>query len=82
MSHPIQHFCPMYASWASIEGIDLKVFFGSNLGAVKYVDPNFGKEIVWSNLYLDEFKHEFLNIINPRQFYQIRNFVKGYKNIN
>lgn len=51
----------MYASWASIKGIDLKVFFGSNLGAVKYIDPNFKKEVQWSNLYLDEFNHEFLN---------------------
>ena len=61
ISHPIQHFCPMYASWATIKGIDLKVFFGSNLGAVKYIDPNFKKEIQWNNLYLDEFNHDFLN---------------------
>ena len=61
ISHPVQHFCPMYASWASIEGIELKVFFGSNLGAVKYIDPNFKKEIQWNNLYLNEFNHEFLN---------------------
>lgn len=61
ISHPVQHFCPMYASWANIEGIELKVFFGSNLGAVKYIDPNFKKEVQWSNLYLDEFNHEFLN---------------------
>ena len=61
ISHPVQHFCPMYASWASIKDIDLKVFFGSNLGAVKYINPNFKKEVQWSNLYIDEFKHEFLN---------------------
>jgi glycosyltransferase involved in cell wall biosynthesis len=61
ISHPVQHFCPMYASWASIEGIELKVFFGSNLGAVKYIDINFNKEIQWNNLYLDNFSHEFLN---------------------
>jgi len=61
ISHPVQHFCPMYASWAKIEGVTLKVFFASNLGAVKYLDPNFKREISWSNLYLDEFNHEFLN---------------------
>lgn len=61
VSHPIQHFCPQYASWANIDGVDLKVFFGSNLGAVKYSDPNFKKEVLWSNLYLDEFSHVFLN---------------------
>jgi glycosyltransferase involved in cell wall biosynthesis len=67
VSHPIQHFCPMYASWAKIDGIELKVFFGSQLGAAKYVDPSFGKEIAWSNLYLDEFEHEFLNGNNAIQ---------------
>ena len=61
ISHPIQHFCPMYASWANLVGIDLKVFFCSNLGAVKYIDQNFKKEVQWSNLYLNEFNHEFLN---------------------
>ena len=61
VSHPIQHFCPQYASWATIDGIDLKVFFGSNLGAVKYIDSNFKQEVQWNNLYLDEFCHEFLN---------------------
>lgn len=61
ISHPVQHFCPMYASWAKVAGVQVKVFFGSNLGAVKYLDPNFKKEISWSNLYLNEFEHEFLN---------------------
>jgi glycosyltransferase involved in cell wall biosynthesis len=61
ISNPIQHFCPMYASWAKIENIQVKVFFGSNVGAVKYRDTNFDKEIVWDNLYLEEFDHVFLN---------------------
>ncbi len=61
ISNPIQHFCPMYASWAKIENMEVKVFFGSNLGAVKYRDANFDKEIVWDNLYLEEFNHVFLN---------------------
>jgi glycosyltransferase involved in cell wall biosynthesis len=61
ISHPVQHFCPMYASWSRIDGIVLKVFFGSNIGSVKYMDPNFKQEVQWNNLYLDEFNHEFLN---------------------
>lgn len=67
VSHPIQHFCPMYASWAANCEIDLKVFFGSNLGAVKYVDSNFLKEIKWNNLYLEDFNHEFLNSDNSNE---------------
>lgn len=61
VSHPIQHFCPMYASWAKNEKVKLKVFFASNIGAVRYHDNNFGKEIKWGNLYLEEFDHHFLN---------------------
>ena len=61
ISHPIQHFCPMYASWASNSSINLKVFFGTDLGAKKYFDSNFGREVEWNNLYLNEFNHEFLN---------------------
>lgn len=61
VSHPIQHFCPMYASWAKSDNWTLKVFFASSTGVNKYFDPNFKKEISWNRLYLDKFDHEFLN---------------------
>lgn len=61
VSHPIQHFCPQYVSFAENERIKLKVFFGSALGYKKYLDVNFKQEIAWSNLRLDKFDHEFLN---------------------
>lgn len=61
ISHPIQHFCPQYASFALIENLEFKVFFASALGLKSYVDVNFGEEIRWSNLSLDQFKHQFLN---------------------
>jgi glycosyltransferase involved in cell wall biosynthesis len=61
VSHPIQHFCPMYASWAANVNFKLKVFFASAKGVKKYFDPSFKKEISWNNLYLDKFEHEFLN---------------------
>jgi glycosyltransferase involved in cell wall biosynthesis len=61
VSHPIQHFCPQYASFAKNENVVIKVFFASTLGYKKYHDANFGQEISWNNLYLDEFDHVFLN---------------------
>jgi glycosyltransferase involved in cell wall biosynthesis len=61
VSHPIQHFCPQYVSWAEIPGVELQVFFASMLGLKKYVDPNFKQEISWSNLQIDRFNHIFLN---------------------
>jgi glycosyltransferase involved in cell wall biosynthesis len=61
VSHPIQHFCPMYASWAKNQNVELIVFFASNLGVQTYNDPDFGREVKWGNLYLNEFNHLFLN---------------------
>jgi len=61
ISHPIQHFCPQYVSFARQDTIQFKVFFASMLGYKTYFDPNFGKHIEWGNLELDKFEHEFLN---------------------
>ncbi len=61
VSHPIQHFCPQYVSFAKNEHVQLKVFFGSALGYKTYVDENFKQEISWGNLQLDQFDHVFLN---------------------
>jgi glycosyltransferase involved in cell wall biosynthesis len=67
VSHPIQHFCPMYASWAKNNNVQLKVFFASNLGVQPYEDENFARQIEWGNLYLNEFEHEFLNGVETLQ---------------
>jgi glycosyltransferase involved in cell wall biosynthesis len=61
VSHPIQHFCPQYASFAQTGLVQLKVFFLSSLGMKKYMDPDFNEEITWTNLQLDQFDHVFLN---------------------
>lgn len=61
ISHPIQHFCPMFKAWAENPNWTLKVFFASSAGVNIYHDKNFGKEINWGNLYLDKFDHVFLN---------------------
>jgi glycosyltransferase involved in cell wall biosynthesis len=61
VSHPIQHFCPQYASLASDGDWHVKVFFASSAGKTAYSDPGFGREIKWDTLYLDEFEHEFMS---------------------
>jgi hypothetical protein len=55
VSHPIQHFCPQYVSFAKNKHVDFKVFFGSMLGYKKYYDLNFKKEISWSDLRIEDF---------------------------
>jgi glycosyltransferase involved in cell wall biosynthesis len=61
ISHPIQHFCPMFKEWAKSDDWELTVFFASSAGSNTYYDPNFGKEVSWQGLYLDEFDHVFLD---------------------
>jgi glycosyltransferase involved in cell wall biosynthesis len=59
VSHPIQHFCPQYVSWAGIDVASLRVFFGSTHGLQPYRDKHFGRVVQWSGISLD-FPHEFL----------------------
>jgi glycosyltransferase involved in cell wall biosynthesis len=61
VSHPIQHFCPQYRSWAAIPGTELRVFFGSSLGSSTYYDVGFGREISWGHGILDGFDSVFLD---------------------
>lgn len=61
VSHPIQHFCPQYISFSKLPYVTVKLFFASMLGYKKYTDKNFGQEVVWNNLRLDEFDHVFMN---------------------
>jgi len=59
ISHPIQHFCPQYESWAKLPQVDLKVFFASDKGLAAYEDKGFDRVLAWDQLKLD-FPHEFL----------------------
>jgi len=58
-SHPIQHFCPQYTSWAKLPAVDLKVFFASDRGLSAYEDEGFGRVVQWQGMHLD-FPCEFL----------------------
>lgn len=61
LSHPIQHFCPLYQNWAQSDLWEIHVFFGSMAGAKPYFDTNFQKMVTWEGLGLDRFPHTFLN---------------------
>lgn len=61
VSHPIQHFCPMYRSWSKSNDFEIVVFFVSKMGLYKYFDSKFGRDVSWGSLYLDYFNHVFLN---------------------
>jgi len=59
ISHPIQHFCPQYASWAKLSQIEIKVFFASKHGLIPYIDNGFNCIVRWDGIKLD-FPYEFL----------------------
>ena len=68
VSHPIQHFCPQYVSFAKHKLVEIKVFFASALGFKPYHDQQFNQTVSWNRLGLEHFPHEFLNgdeIIQP-----------------
>jgi glycosyltransferase involved in cell wall biosynthesis len=60
VSHPIQYQVPMLRRIAREPGIDLTVFFGSDLSVRGYKDEGFGVEVKWDIPLLDGYKHEFL----------------------
>lgn len=59
VSHPIQHFCPQYESWAERGAWHIRVFFGRAFGRDAYRDAGFGAEIQWDGIPLG-FDHVFL----------------------
>ena len=61
VSHPIQHFCPQYVSYAKSELWDIKVFFASALGYKEFDSPGYGAVIKWENLGIEKFPNVFLN---------------------
>lgn len=61
VSHPIQHFCPQYASLAKSPSWDIRVFFACAAGTQSYHDQGFGRAVAWEGLGLEMFPHEFLS---------------------
>jgi glycosyltransferase involved in cell wall biosynthesis len=60
VTHPIQHFCPLYRAVAADGRVDLKVFFASTAGAKAYFDRDFNREVRWQDDLLEGFEHVFL----------------------
>jgi glycosyltransferase involved in cell wall biosynthesis len=65
VSHPIQHFAPMFRDLAKIAGLDLRVFYCCDWGVRSYRDPGFGQDVAWDVPLLGGYAHEFLPIRRP-----------------
>jgi glycosyltransferase involved in cell wall biosynthesis len=60
VSHPIQYQAPLFRYLAARPGIELTVFFLSDLSVHAYRDSGFGVSVKWDVPLLDGYRHEFL----------------------
>jgi glycosyltransferase involved in cell wall biosynthesis len=60
VSHPIQYQAPLFRYLAARPGIELTVFFLSDLSVHSYRDSGFGVDVKWDVPLLDGYRHEFL----------------------
>ena len=60
VSHPIQHFVPLYRALASRDDIQLCVFYASRVGLDPYFDDEMQMEIAWKIDLLADYPHVFL----------------------
>ncbi len=63
VSHPIQYQAPLLRRIASEPGLDLRVFFGSDLSVRSYRDEGFGANVEWDVPLLDGYHSEFLPLL-------------------
>jgi glycosyltransferase involved in cell wall biosynthesis len=59
-SHPIQYFAPLFRVLARDPALDLKVLFGSAMGAESYHDAGFGRQVRWDVPLLEGYDNEVL----------------------
>ncbi|HUT53013.1 MAG TPA: glycosyltransferase family 4 protein [bacterium] len=60
-THVIQYLAPLIQRLAALEGIELKVIYGTDAGALTYYDRDFGKEIAWDRPLLTGYKYSVLH---------------------
>lgn len=64
LTHPIQHYSPLWKELSTREGVELKVFYYSRHGTETTFDPGFGMGFKWDVDLLEGYESEFL----PRQW--------------
>lgn len=76
ISHPIQHYAPIFRELAKTPGITVKVFYCCDWGVKPTFDAGFGREFAWDVPLLDGYDYEFVPIRRPPRhhgFWEIDN---------
>ena len=66
VTHPIQYQAPFLRRLAEEPGIDLTVFFCSDVSLQKFYDSEFGKEIAWDVPLVAGYRYEVLPAVGGR----------------
>lgn len=61
VSHPIQHFVPLYRIMAALPDVTLKVFFASRIGINNTFDPEMNTAFAWDGDLTEGYDHAFLD---------------------
>jgi glycosyltransferase involved in cell wall biosynthesis len=62
MSHPIQHYSPLFRALAAVPGLHVRVFYACDWGVKPYHDRGFATVFAWDVDLLSGYEHEFLPI--------------------
>jgi glycosyltransferase involved in cell wall biosynthesis len=60
VTHPIHYYAPLYRELARRPGIELTVYFYSDVSLRSHRDPEFGTEVHWDTPLLDGYRSRFL----------------------
>jgi glycosyltransferase involved in cell wall biosynthesis len=60
ISHPIQHYSPLFRALAEVPGLHVRVFYLCDHGVKESYDPGFGQSFAWDVPLLDGYEYEFL----------------------
>jgi glycosyltransferase involved in cell wall biosynthesis len=60
ISHPIQHYAPVFRELAQVKGMDVKVFYASDWAVQPTYDPDFHRKFAWDVPLLSGYEYEFL----------------------
>lgn len=60
ISHPIQHYAPIFRELARVPGMQVRALFFAAQGAEPTFDPAFGRTFAWDVPLLEGYEHQFL----------------------
>jgi len=60
VSHPIQHYAPMFRDLAAVPNLVVRVLYCCDWGVREYADRDFGTTLAWDVPLLDGYESEFL----------------------